>query len=389
MTNNRKKIWEGEINFPEHNFITTSHNCYINEIFMYKKEKLTWRYLKSLSEEERDEISKSVFNWCLEHDFSKFKDSKESIKKEWNKLCKSKIKSWTEENTNYLTNSSSTGSRIYKVYFPNIYKIKTNKSKSIFEALTNKETLWKIIRNRVGNTLLYKNKDELKYRQWPMDISLIQLIRGARASGEGSMGSIFKPAIAREIYEEYVKEDSVVYDYSMGFGTRLLGLMSLNLNNVKYIGVDPNTETFNNTKKLIKDFNFNAEIYCIGSEDFKPKEKIDFAFSSPPYWNKEIYTNEETQAYNKYKTYEDFIENYWRQTVKNIKSKLRGVFAINIGNFANKENEKLIDDFTRIIEEEGFKLIDFWILRSATSHLASKKKTGKISKDEPVLFYSV
>ena len=216
------------------------------------------------------------------------------------------------------------------------------------------------------------------------------LIQGSKCSGEACTGSIFKAAVAREIFKDIIDDKMKVYDYSCGFGTRLLGLMSLQ-KNVKYIGVEPNTETYNSLLKLIKDFNFNADIYNIGSEDFTSKEKVDIAFSSPPYFNLEVYSNESTQAYNKYSDYEIFLEKYWRQTIKNIKKSLRknSLFICNVGNSANEFTQRILNDYTRIIEEEGFKLIHTNYMITYKSHLSSKKRTRKLSKGEPIFYYEM
>lgn len=58
------------------------------------------------------------------------------------------------------------------------------------------------------------------------------------------------------------------------------------------------------------------------SEDYKDSEdSIDLAFSSPPYFDQEIYTDEDTQAYNKGPEY--FYDVYWDTTFDNIKHMLK------------------------------------------------------------------
>ena len=84
-----------------------------------------------------------------------------------------------------------------------------------------------------------------------------------------------------------------IYDYSAGYGGRLLGITSSNMR-YNYVGIDPNTETVKNLnylQQLIESATgVTSEIYCTTSEEYQP-ENIDCAFSSPPYFNLEKYSD--------------------------------------------------------------------------------------------------
>ena len=105
---------------------------------------------------------------------------------------------------------------------------------------------------------------------------------------------------------------------------------------------------------------------------------VNFAFSSPPYFNLEKYCEEDTQCYNKFTQYDEWVEKYWRKTVVNVKNTLvdDGVFAINVGGMANKIVIKIKEDLNKVIREEGFVLIDEWYMKTSKSHLSAKKGTG-------------
>jgi hypothetical protein len=288
-----------------------------------------------------------------------------------------------------VSNTSASGTKIYKYFFPNILKVSTDGKISVYDAITNKKILFRIIRNRIGNTLLYNTKRR-EARQWPMSIRPAQILQGAKCSGEASIGSIFKPIVAKSIYDRWVKKGDNVLDYSCGFGTRLLGLMSLNRNN-KYFGVEPNTETYNGLIRMSKYFGFNVDIRKMGSEDMRFKDRMNFVFSSPPYYNFERYSGEKSQCYNRFNSYEIWLEKYWRKTVKNIKRMMAkdGIFAVNIGNGANDFMKKIDLDLNRIIVEEGFILRDTWHMKTSRSHLTNKKKSGVVTKPEGIYFYEL
>lgn len=388
----RKKEWVGEIDFPKTNNIEEKF-YYADDLIVWKGQELSQDYLRSIDEDARDEIAKDLLNFFIEVDFlDTFRYRDEDIERAWKQLCD--YRGVVEEvgGVKYLNNAGTVGYKLYKKYFPNIIKVSERNRKSIYDVINDKNLLWKVIQNRIGNTLLYggeKNND-LGYLQFPMPIFYnTTMITGAKNSGLAAMASVFKPHVAKTIYDYWVKDGDVVLDYSAGFGNRLIGLMSLNKNN-KYLAFEPNTETYLNLNKLIKDFGFNADIKCCGSEDELFEEKVDMAFSSPPYHSHEVYTNEETQCYNKFPQYDEWLEKYWRKTMINIKHMLKddGIFGVNIGGQANDKMVKLSNDINMVVVEEGFELIDTWYMKTSRSHLSSKRndETRKV-KLEGIYFY--
>jgi len=385
-----KKKWVGEINFPKTNNISNDHDTLIyNDHLIWKGNKLTDKFLRTVDEEARDEIGKDIFNFYLKYDFGNFRVPEDRIKRSMLSLKAYKPKSEIIDDIVYLSNSGTTGYDVYKGFFPNIIKIKGVGRPSVYDVVTNREKLWATIRNRLGNTLLW-NPGGGTPVQFPMNQTLSQLLIGAKNSGLASMGSIFKPTVAKAIYQQWAGNDFNVLDYSCGFGTRLLGLMGCGFDNVKYFGYEPNTETYNGLIKMIDYFDFDAKIKKCGSEVECFSEKMDLAFSSPPYWTQEIYSDEATQCYNKFTEYKDWLKGYWRATVKNINFMLKddGVFGINIGGQSNPLMQKLADDLNKIIVDEGFELTDTWYMKTSKSHLSGKKNNpNKKIKLEGIFFY--
>jgi SAM-dependent methyltransferase len=148
-----------------------------------------------------------------------------------------------------------------------------------------------------------------------------------------------------------------VYDYSCGYGGRLLGTSVSNMN-VSYIGVDPNTETYEYLQYLDRLIgNGRNEIYQKTSQEFEP-EDIDLAFSSPPYFNLEKYSNEPTQCMVQFGTLDDWFDGYVVPTMQNIYRGLNsdGVFATNIADYKTvKEEFKVVDRWIETAEQLGFK----------------------------------
>ena len=172
----------------------------------------------------------------------------------------------------------------------------------------------------------------------------------------------FKPQNARAIVEELCPVMwGNVYDYSSGYGGRLLGIGSSNMK-YNYIGIDPNTETV----KYLNYFNDCIE-EAVGvkgtiiqnvSEEYQPTD-IDLAFSSPPYFNLEKYSDEETQCMVRYRTLDEWFSGYAEPTIENIYNSLNqdGIFATNIADYKTygKKEYKVVDDWITLSERIGFR----------------------------------
>ena len=164
------------------------------------------------------------------------------------------------------------------------------------------------------------------------------LIRTALELVTGENVTNFKAQNARAIVEHLCPVLwGRVYDYSAGYGGRLLGISGSNMR-YNYIGVDPNTETvkyLNYLNSLIKEaVGVSNEIVCSTSEEYQPEE-VDCAFASPPYFNLEKYTDEETQCMVRYGSLDSWFEGYVEPTLQNIYRGLNndGIFATNIADY--------------------------------------------------------
>ena len=172
----------------------------------------------------------------------------------------------------------------------------------------------------------------------------------------------FKPQNARALAEHLCPVLwGNVYDYSAGYGGRLLGISCSNMS-YNYIGIDPNTETI----KYLNYFNeildeavgFKGKIIQNVSEEYQPKD-IDLAFSSPPYFNLEKYSDEETQCMVRYRTLDEWFSGYAEPTIENIYKSLNkdGIFATNIADYKTygKKEYKVVDDWIALSERVGFR----------------------------------
>lgn len=206
----------------------------------------------------------------------------------------------------------------------------------------------------------------------------------------------FSPMRSKAIYEKYCQSGSLIYDFSCGYGGRMLGALT-SKNNYKYIGVEPNTETFDNLNILGEiisdtlDKKNSYEILKTGSEDFvSSKNSVDFAFSSPPYFNLEKYSEEETQCYNKFKNMKDWMEGYVEKTIENIYSMVKenGLYAVNISDFRTR-NQKVdfVYKWIEISEKIGFEHVETIDMKlSNRGGNKNKNITGGSSRKEEKIY---
>ena len=166
----------------------------------------------------------------------------------------------------------------------------------------------------------------------------------------------FPALTAKWIYENYTNhidtdEPLHIYDSSSGWGGRIIGAMS-SRKKVHYVGTDPNPDNFidelgiSRYEYVAKFYNDNCvddfsdklttffdvekqgntfEVFQDGSELIsnnpkfqKYKGKLDISFTSPPYFNREQYSQDENQSFKAYGEYEDWRDNFLRPTLTTI-----------------------------------------------------------------------
>jgi len=212
----------------------------------------------------------------------------------------------------------------------------------------------------VPSTKELKNGSLKKYlyniRWYDKDEGLFPKLLQSFRLGLGQPAVNFPALTAKWIYENYtdhIEQDEPlhIYDSSSGWGGRILGAMS-SRKDIHYIGTDPNPDTYipelgmSRYEYVAKFFNENCvdnhsdtlksffevesqantyELFQDGSEkisenpDFqKYKGKLDLSFTSPPYFNREQYSQDENQSFKAYGEYDDWRDNFLRPTLTTI-----------------------------------------------------------------------
>lgn len=146
----------------------------------------------------------------------------------------------------------------------------------------------------------------------------------------------FQPYVARDLYRRFCTPDARVLDPCAGWGGRLLGA---SCHVQEYVGFEPATATCDGLRamheQLISKFRpeFSCILHCLPFEDAQIDGVFDFAFTSPPYFDTERYSEEETQSWKRYPTAEQWRSGFFKPLIHKTLSALKsgGSFVLNVG----------------------------------------------------------
>jgi hypothetical protein len=103
-------------------------------------------------------------------------------------------------------------------------------------------------------------------------------------------------------------------------------------------------------------------MHCTPSEEFEPEPGFyDAAFSSPPYFNLETYTDEPTQCMNRYQELSAWFDGYVVPTLEMVHRGLAqdGIYAVNIADYKNgKEQFQIVDQWQELSNKIGFRHVE-------------------------------
>jgi len=208
----------------------------------------------------------------------------------------------------------SSGCGLCLSFFENVWSVKRHGQKSPEDVFYDKALLRHAIR------------DCLKHRGGCRESELRSELR--------TFGGVqtFRPVVARAIYDRYCPVGGRVLDPCSGWGGRLLGFYASVVS--EYIGVDANPDTVKGLKHmrclLGRDVaGKSVDIKYAAFEDLKLDGSFDVVFTSPPYFCKELYGDDEFQSYVRYGKYNDWRDGFLKPLVEKSVSVLkRGGFLI-------------------------------------------------------------
>jgi len=165
----------------------------------------------------------------------------------------------------------------------------------------------------------------------------------------------FRPAVAKTIYE--CSKARSILDFSAGWGDRLAAALATD-SVEHYTAVDPNARLFPGYREQVRILSRCLEgpkditLVNTPAEEMVLEREFDLVFTSPPYFDKERYTNDASQSWVRYRSVSKWLSEFLFEALRRAWEHLRagGFLCINISDALSKRREegskrRLVDAF--------------------------------------------
>lgn len=325
---------------------------------------------RKLSEEEfhgmLPELTQKLYDYGFDRILQDYIDTYVSdINTDWSRLKKTKV------DTNCISSTSTTGMAIIKKYMKHIYEVRSYKGVCIRKQWTLENIEKVLILNRKTHSTPYVS----------------EILRQLGFMAGTSKVTIYRPLLTKRIVEYFQAKN--VLDVCVGWGGRMLGTACLP--NTHYTGIEPCTKTYQGLDAMKQELSLNNVTLHHGTaETILPtlqKHTYDLAITSPPYYNLEIYSEEENQSHQ-YGSYEDWVKHFLKPVVHGVLECLteQGTSCWSVKNFKTDKSYKLYDDIVALHKEKGWDKQDteFYIGNSVRPGL--KDASGNAKKSQEVTY---
>mgnify|MGYP006089921313 FL=1 len=255
-------------------------------------------------------------------------------------------------NSNITAQKTSKSNSIIRKYMPHIYEVEDYKGNNIVK-LWKRENIEKAFKsldkpNRTVNSQFSEFKRAIKFN--PV--------------------TIYSPIMTKSIVKDL--DCKTVFDPCIGWGGRMIGTTCLG-EDYHYTGCEPFTKTYVGLENMTKDLNIENQVtlYNKGVESVLEEiddKRFDMCLTSPPYFDLEVYSHEDTQSIKNYKTYDEWIEHFIKPIIEYVCSHVTKYSCWSVKNIKTDKKYNLLDDVIRIHVENGWKL---------DKQFAIKKNTNK------------
>jgi hypothetical protein len=314
-------------------------------------------FMKDFSDEERMAIVPTAEKYWRQEGFPYPEAGIEEITEEYDKLLDFDVDSlWVPEKKEMMQNNI--GLNTVNSFHPHKYSVKCKQYRSPMTTFENTEFFRKV---------LFKT---MKFSGNPFRRTGLRNMIGI-SSGTHAVSN-FRPTVARYIYTKHCPVDGRVLDPSMGYSGRLFAALTSHIS--LYEGCDPCVDTFKGNQQLVKTIEKidskrnmlscfmddgerkgrvpNTTLHNIPFEEYNGESNFfDLVFTSPPYFDTERYSNEDTQSWKRYSKPEQWTQGFLVPLIKTSHRVLKkgGKLILNI--YGNDTCRFLEEDTIQIAKE--------------------------------------
>jgi len=305
--------------------------------------------LRDLSDEEFENIVKTLAIELEKVDY-RFNYSDSDLIKDWGNLLK-----WNP-NVDSISSTQRLGMKLCEHFFPNFFDIE-NKNGDSFKSLWKADKLEKVIRwNRKSHSTPY----------------LSELRRGVYFNYKLAKSTMYRPQMAKMVITNLGAKR--VLDPCAGWGGRMLGTVAAG---AEYVAFEPNTETYESLLKLTKFLGIENKVRIIKDSALEMDKhnigEFDLVLTSPPYFDLEVYSHENTQSINGCNSYSMWLDEFLKPLIELSLSHMNedGWSCWNVHNVGKM---KMIDDIKDIHKD--------YINQKIFSVVSSKRQTNQSKNDK-------
>lgn len=193
--------------------------------------------------------------------------------------------------------------------------------------------------------------------------------------------TVFRPAVAKALYQRYCPPGGAVWDPCAGFGGRLLGAFVAGVG--QYLATDVAPETVEGNRRMAQWLEAPdgfAEVHQVDAATFKPPP-VDMVFTSPPYFQQEQYVGGD-QSWQ-HETFDAWVHQFLRPIILNGAAALKpgGYWVLNIADVTHKKvTHPLVGTARLLLSEAG--LVEADTLAMPLSNL-----NRRVAASEPILVW--
>lgn len=310
---------------------------------------------RALSDEQFDECLPRLAKELESLDF-RHRYEEDELRKDWDSLV-----SWRSDGTT-INSTSRKGMKLCEHFCPNFFDIRNPKGVN-FSGLWKASNLEKILRwNRRGHSTPY----------------LSELRRGIYFCCGLTKNTMYRPQMMKLACLRH--QPRTVLDPCAGWGGRMLGAVSFGS---RYIGFEPSTQTYENLLRMVDFLGIGDRVTLIHDDcrtmTNRDLPRVDMILTSPPYFDLEVYSDEDTQSISSHDSYESWSNGFLREVIRSGIHLLTdgGVSCWNVGRVRNHDMQ---EDVEKHHSEMGFRPIE--TLKVSSSKRQSNQSAARNEKND-------